>query len=119
VPPTAKLATIGQRRERIEIQRATTVTDAMGGRSDTRFREFGTWWAKVTVVPFVVSDTQATMVYQLEGLYRRDVVDLFNGGLGLRAVVRKLNLTMKVLTIEMPRLANRTMVLHCGKETNA
>ncbi len=116
MPPVAKLATIGQRRERVQIQKSVTVTDAMGGRTDQRWREFGTWWSKVTVVPFVVSDTQAVMLYQLEGLYRQDVVDLFNGGTGIRVVVK--NLTLKVMAYEDPRLLHKTMILHCGKETN-
>ena len=118
MPPTVKRATIGQRRERVQIQKATTVTDSMGGRTDNRWREFGTWWAKVTVVPFVVSDTQATMLYQLEGLFRQDVLDLFNAGTGLRAAVKKSDLTMKVMAVEVPKLGNRNMVLHCAKETN-
>lgn len=95
------------------VQQAVTVTDEMGGRTDQRWTEFGTWWGKVTVVPFVVSDTEAAMLYQIEGPYRRDLLDLFNAnGQGIRMVVN--NRTLKVIQFEQPALHNRTLIAHCG-----
>lgn len=106
----------GERHAHVTLQYATLTTDAMGGRSDPTWTEFGTWWAKVTVVPFIVSDTEATLLYDLEGPYRADLVDRFNAGTSIRAVVN--GDTLKVFQVENPQLRNRTLIAHCGKAVN-
>lgn len=106
----------GERHSRVTLQKATITTDAMGGRSDPTWTDFGKWWAKSTVVPFVVIETEATSLFDLEGPYRQDLQDYFTGGTGVRMVVN--GLTLKLLELENPLLMNRHHIAHCGKATN-
>jgi hypothetical protein len=86
----------GERQTRCTLQFATPTTDAMGGRGEPVWTDFGTWWAKVTVVP---------------------IVPRFNSGVGIRIVTPN-SLTLKVFQIENPLLKNRTLVAHCANATN-
>lgn len=88
----------------------------MGGRSEPTWTDFGTWWAKVSVVPFIVNETDAAMLYQVEGPYRSDVWTRFKTGTGVRIVTS--DLTLKVIQIENPQLRNRTLVAHCADAVN-
>ena len=95
--------TAGERRKKARIFYGVLTTDPMGGRSDPTWKPvLDNWWVKVTVVPFVVSETEATLLYDLEGLYVQDLLDRFNSGQSLRAVVE--NLTLKVFSVEDPYL---------------
>lgn len=106
----------GERQGLAVVQYATVVTDALGGRSDPTWTTFASsWHVKVTVTPFVVSDTQAAMLYQIEGPYRADVVSHYDAGRSLRVLVH--GFTLKVIELENPQLRNRTVILHCGKAT--
>lgn len=106
----------GERNARATLQYATPTTDAMGGRTEPIWTDLGNWWAKVTVVPLIVSDTQSALLYQLEGPYRTDLMAKFQAGTGLRAVVD--GLTLKVFQVENPQLKNRNLVLHCAQAVN-
>jgi len=99
---------IGERRHVATLQRATTTTDSMGGRSQT-WAAYDSWKVKVTTVPFAVSDSQATTQYLLEGLYRNDVE------VGDRVLIRGLKL--KVILVDNPELKNRTTIATCSKWT--
>jgi head-tail adaptor len=96
----------GERRHKATLQRATNTTDSMGGRTQT-WTAYDSWAVKVNTVPFAVSDSQATSQYQLEGLYRDDVL------VGDRVLIRGLKL--KVILLDNPELKNRTLVAHCSK----
>lgn len=104
--------TAGERHAKTSLQYATPTTDAMGGRSEPTWTEFGTWFAKVLTVPSIVSDTQASLLYQIEGPYRADLLERFIAGTGLRAVVN--GLTLKIFQVENPQLRNRTLIAHCA-----
>jgi hypothetical protein len=106
----------GERNVKATLQYATPTTDSMGGRTEPTWTEFGVWWSKVTVVPFIVSDTQSSLLYQLEGPYRADVVAKFQAGIGLRALVN--GLILKVFQVENPQERNRNLVLHCAQAVN-
>lgn len=108
--------TAGERNSRATLQYATPTTDSMGGRTEPTWTDFGTWWSKVTVVPFIVSDTQSSLIYQIEGPYRADLMTHFQAGTGLRVVVN--GLTLKVFQVENPQLRNRNLVAHCAQAVN-
>jgi hypothetical protein len=112
----AQWPTAGERHAKATLQYATPTTDAMGGRSEPTWTDFGVWWTKVTVVPFIVSDTQSAMLYQIEGPYRSDLLTRFTAGTGVRIVVN--DLTLKVFQVENPQTRNRTLVAHCAPATN-
>lgn len=112
---SAQWPTAGERRNKATLQYATITTDAMGGRSDPTWTEFGKWWVKVTVIPFVVNETEATSLFDLEGPFRDDVFDYFTSGTGVRMVVN--GMTLKLLEVENPLFQNRTLIAHCGKAT--
>jgi head-tail adaptor len=96
----------GERRHKATLQRATSTTDSMGGRTQT-WTAYDSWSVKVTTVPFAVSDSQATSQYLLEGLYRDDVL------VGDRVLVKGLKL--KVILLDNSELRNKTLVAHCSK----
>ncbi len=109
--------TAGERRTVCAVQYATPVTDSMGGRTEPTWTDFGEpWWAKATVVPVIVNETSSTLLYQLEGPYRADMMTFDVTGVGLRIVtaIRGVTLTLKVFQLENPGLLNRTLVAHCA-----
>jgi hypothetical protein len=108
--------TPGERQVRCALEYATPTTDAMGGRGEPTWTHFGTWWAKVTVVPIVPNDTNAVMLYAIEGPYRADLLSQFSSGVGVRVIAN--DLTLKVFEVENPQLRNRTLVAHCAKAVN-
>ncbi len=108
--------TAGERATRCTLQYATPTTDAMGGRTEPTWTDFGNWWAKVTVVPIIPNETEAVLLYDVEGQYRADMLERFNSGVGVRIVAN--GLTLKVFQLENPQLRNRTLVAHCANAVN-
>ncbi len=106
----------GERKSRATLQYASVLEDEGGGRSDPTWATFGRWWAKTTVVPFVVNETEATSLFDLEGPYRQDLQDYFANGVSVRLLVN--GLTLKLIELENPLFHNRTLIAHCGKATN-
>jgi len=97
------------------LQYATPTTDSMGGRGEPTWTDFGAWYVKATTVPDIVNETNASLLYQLEGPYRADLVTRFKSGVGIRAVVN--GQTLKVMQIENPQLRSRTLIAHCADAT--
>jgi len=110
--PSTAWPTAGDRGVRCALQYATPTTDAMGGRAEPTWTIFGSWWAKVTVVPIVPNETDAVLLYEAEGPYKAAVVERFTSGVGLRIVTP--HLTLKVFAVENPGLKNKTLVAHCA-----
>lgn len=108
----------GDRGVHCTLQYATPTTDTMGGRTEPGWTDFGTWWAKLTSIPFVANETEAVTTYQIEGPYRRDFWDRFHGGFTVRIVTTELPITLKVMLLDNPQLANKTLVAHCAKAVN-
>lgn len=98
------------------MQYATPTTDAIGGRGEPVWTDFGRWWAKVLTVPIIANDTEAVILYQAEGPYRRDLVTKFKSGVGVRILAD--GLTLKVIQLENNQLRNRTLLAHCGNAAN-
>lgn len=110
----------GERQVKCSIQEARPTTDTLGGRGEPTWTTFGEWWAKVTVVPIVPNETDAVLIYEVEGPFRKDLLQRFNTGIGVRLVTTNLevNLTLKVFQVENPLLKNRTLVCHCANAVN-
>ena len=96
----------GQRRHQAQLQAPIEGTDALRGRVQT-WPTYATVWAAVDAKPFVVSEEQATVMYDVTIPYRADVE------VQHRVVVR--GLTLKVLALEQPELRARDLVLHCAQ----
>ncbi len=88
----------------------------MGGRGEPTWTDFGTWWAKVNVVPIVPNETDAVLLYEVEGPHREDLQTRFTSGVGIRIATS--SLTLKVFQLENPQLRNRTLVAHCASAVN-
>jgi len=88
----------------------------MGGRREPTWTDFGQWFTKVTVVPIVPNETDAVVLYGVEGEFRADLLNRFLSGVGIR--LRRAGQTLKVFQIENPYLRNRTLVAHCATATN-
>ena len=101
-------APIGERNRRVTLSSSTVTTDAMGGRSET-WSDYGKAWAKVAAQPFVVSETEASVLYIIEIPYREDVAE------GHRVTVQ--GMTLKVLAVVNPELRNKALQLHCSTVT--
>jgi hypothetical protein len=106
----------GERNVRCTLQYATPVTDAMGGRGEPTWTDFGAWWASVIVVPVIPNETEAVLLYAAEGPYRSDLIERFNSGVGIR--IKTPSLTLKVFQVENPQLRNRTLIAHCANASN-
>lgn len=106
----------GERRVRCTLQYSTPTTDSMGGRGEPTWTAFGTWWAKVTVVPIVPSETEAVQLFEVEGPYRVDLLNRFNSVNSVR--VKAKTLTLKVFMVENPQLLNRTLIAYCANAAN-
>lgn len=103
---------IGQLRHRVEFQEGVRVTDETGGAAET-WPAFGEDWAAMDEMPFVVSETEATVLYQISMRYRSDVATKFQAGTQLRVVAN--TKTLKVLAIVNSEDRNRDLILHCGR----
>ena len=108
----------GDRAVHCTLQYATPTTDTMGGRTEPKWTDFGTWWAKVTSIPIVPNEIEAVNIFQVEGPYRRDLWDRFHGGFTLRIKTTQLGLTLKVMLVDNPQLSDKTLVAHCARATN-
>lgn len=102
----------GQLRHRVELQEGVTVTDETGGGTES-WPTFGYDQAAIDGMPFVVSETQATVLYQVALRYRRDLVDKYDAGTQVRVVGN--GKTLKVLAVLNAEERNRDLVLHCGR----
>lgn len=102
----------GERHLHCSLQYATPTTDAMGGRGEPTWTKFGEWYVKATVVPMFQNEQDADFTYELEGPYRRDVVQRFTGGTGVRIVTTEQ--TFKVFKVENPQMRNRTLIAYCA-----
>jgi head-tail adaptor len=102
----------GQLRHRIKLQAAVEVEDETGGKTET-WPTFAFEQAAIDGAPFVVSETQATVLYQVSLRYRADVIEKFDAGTQLRVVGN--GKTLKVLALVNAEERNRDLVLHCGR----
>ena len=102
----------GEMRTRIELREGVTVTDETGGGTET-WPTFGWDWAGITGAPFVVSETQATVLFQVDMRYRADLVTKFDSGTQIRIIGN--GKTLKVLALVNADERNRSLALHCGR----
>jgi hypothetical protein len=113
--PTRKSA--GERRHRADVQEAITVTDALRGRTEAWVTFCGTR-AAVEPMPFVVSDTNAVVLYLVTVPFDATtaaIVTKHRAKVGLRVVAA--GLTLKVIAIVNPEQRDRELQLHCGEAT--
>lgn len=85
----------------------------MGGHPDGDYETFGTDWAAMEEIPFVVNSSEHGMLYKFTVRYRADVISEFEtSGKRVRVVdrVRSYN----VLEIENPEGRNVELILHCA-----
>lgn len=106
----ASYKSIGDRNQRVTLLSPTSVTDALGGVSET-WASYGDAWAAVTVAPLVKDETNAAVLYVVELPHRTDVAK------GHRVEVK--DLTLKVLAVVNPELRNKALQLHCGEANDA
>jgi head-tail adaptor len=104
----------GQRSRRVKLQKGVAVVDELGGRSQT-WPQFGTDWAAVAPLADVLSEVQATVIYNVTMRYRADVMDNYLAGLQQRVVDEDAGITLKVLAVVDSDLRHRDMVLNCAK----
>lgn len=102
----------GQLRHRVELQEGVQVRDETRGVTET-WPRFGYDQAAIDSLPFVVSETQATVLFQVSMRYRSDLIAKFDGGTQIRVVGN--GKTLKVLAIVNAEERNRDLVLHCGR----
>ena len=103
----------GQRKHHITLQEGTTVEDTLGGESTTQWSAFGQDAAAIDEIPFIVSESEAAILYNVTIKYRSDVVSKFADQIAIRVVSAAQ--TMKVLQLENPEQRNIELILHCAK----
>lgn len=102
----------GQRQHRVVLQEGVPVIDALGGRSQT-WPSFAEDWAAIDSLPLVVSETEATILFQVTLKYRADVAEKHAAGTQLRVVGG--GVTLKLLDLINPEQMNVALVLHCAR----
>lgn len=111
---TSQWPLAGERNVPCLLSYATQSTDVIGGRRATTWTPFGrTWHAKITALDFAPNETDAVTTYEVEGPYRQDLVDYFNGGVVVR--MKTPHLMLKVFLVSNPQERNRTLVCQCAK----
>jgi SPP1 family predicted phage head-tail adaptor len=100
----------GDRIKRVRLSRPTVTVDGMGGETQT-WSEYGQAWAAITEQPFVVTETQATVLRIVEVPYRPDVAEGHRVSLGSQV--------WSVLAVVNPEQRNRALQLHCGVAVSA
>lgn len=113
---TAAYPTSGERNVLCTLQYATPTEDEMGGLGEPVWTLFGSWRVKLSTEAQVIDETKAVINYALEGVFRRDLLDYFTAGTGIRILAN--NMTLKVLELENPQARNRTIVAHCANAVN-
>ena len=96
----------GQLNKRVQLQSATTTTDAVGGTSQT-WSTFATVWAAVEPQPFVVGSQKAEVLTLFTIRYRDDVAA------EQRVVFEAVTYT--VLVVIDNAQEHRQLILHCAE----
>lgn len=111
----------GQRNVSGTLEYAAQSRTAMGGYAEpTGWTEIGPWKVSETTVPVVVSETESTSVYVIEGPYRRDLWDYWRaGGKVIRFTITAHGLTLKVLELDNPEFRNITLKATCARVATA
>jgi head-tail adaptor len=105
----------GQRRHLVELQHDVSVTDAMGGRTQA-WATYAREWMAVDSQPLVVSETQATVLYQVTMPFRQDTWDKHLEGTQQQVVTE--SKVLKVLEMVNPEERNRELILQCARATS-
>jgi SPP1 family predicted phage head-tail adaptor len=103
IGPTRKGA--GQLRHRVELQSATVVTDALGGRTQT-WSAYATTWAAIDQQPMVQGTEDPQLLTLITIRYRTGVEHK-------QRVVEADGTTYAVIAVQNPEKLNRDLVLHC------
>jgi hypothetical protein len=103
--------TAGERRHQAVLQHPTYVTNSVGGRTISGYTAYDSdYWVSVTPVPVFVDETNATVQFVIEGVYRTDVLSqdhvVANGQ------------TYKVIEMVNPGEMNRSLQLLCLRAAN-
>lgn len=96
----------GDRSKRVTLSSATTVTDGLGGRTET-WSDYGKAWGSVTAQADIKSESESTVLYVIEIPYRSDVTKGHRASVGGK--------TLKVLEVVNPEMRNKAVQLHCGE----
>lgn len=99
------------------LQATASITVDTHRGSTENFAQFGTWRCSVDDKPFVRDEENSTVLHVLEGLWRQDIWDRFNGGKTVRILVD--GMTLKVLALENPVPRYRVMKVHAAKVTKS
>lgn len=108
----------GQRHLSITLKSSISTADALGGLPEGDYVEFGTDWAEITEIPFIISSTEHGMLYRFVIRFRQDLLTEFEVE---KKRVRVVDDTREynVLEIENPEKRNRELHLHCAPVTSA
>ena len=103
----------GQRRIRVTLWSSTTEVDALLSQEDGEYAQFGSGWAAIDEVPFIVNASEHGVLYKVTTRYRTDVIDEFETE-KKRVQIRGGGKTLNLLEIENPERRNIELVLHCA-----
>ena len=103
----------GQRRILITFYESDQTKDTMGGQPAGEFTSFGTDYAAIDEIPFIVNATEHGMLYNVTVRYRADVVTVFETE-DKRVQIVGGGKTLNLLEIENPERRNVELILHCA-----
>lgn len=106
---------VAQRNVDGTLEYATSARDSMGGSTAPTWTYFGAWKVASSSVPVVVSETEATSVYVIEGPWRRDLWDHKQAGKTIRFLIPAWGLALKILELDNPQFRNITLKATCAR----
>lgn len=101
----------GARRHRVALQQGVSTLDALRGRTQT-WTTYATVWAAIDEMPAVVSETQATVLYQVTLLFRADTFAKYLAGTQQQVLTTQK--ALKVIEVVNPDERNLDLVLYCA-----
>lgn len=103
----------GQRRTRITLWSSGTTKDPLLGQQAGVFAQFGSDWAAMDEIPFIINATEHGVLYKVTLKYRSDLISEFETN-KKRVQIRGGGKTLTLLEIENPERRNIDLILDCA-----
>jgi SPP1 family predicted phage head-tail adaptor len=113
MPYQQKRVPIGQRRERVEVQRARTTDDGAGGQVVTKWTPIASLWAQV--VPLDERTKEAFAARQITALHAYHIVIPYSTEVTPAERVVWRGQTLQIHTVTDDESRRRRLVLQCGE----
>jgi SPP1 family predicted phage head-tail adaptor len=113
MPYQQKRVPIGQRRERVELQRAVSADDDRGGQRVTKWTPIATVWAQV--LPLDEREKEALVAQQITAKHAYHIVVPYSTDFTPKERLVWRGQTLQIHTVSDDESRRRRLVLQCGE----